>query len=224
MARHNTGRVARGGLVGAAALALLALLAPPAWSQPTNSDNPFRVSPNVWVYHSRSGDGYYGGTRVLPLGTHTLGIWATGGAISSTPGAELCTPDSPSGGQELCALDIEFVLSGAGRLLSFTPASGLSAGAYVNPTGTRLKVNIASGSIPLAAGFPPPFLGNLTLSVTGGDTVVTIGGAGGLGPDTSSHTIQTHVEFVPEPGSWLLMASALLGLAGLYALRSARAR
>jgi hypothetical protein len=223
MARHSRRRIAPGGLAAAAG-ALTALFAAPAWAQLDNSDNPFRASPDAWVYHSRDGDGFYDGTRVLPIGTHSLGIWATGGAISSEAGADLCTSTSPGAGQELCALDVDFQLSGTGRLLGFTPAPGRTAGVFLNGTGTRLRVNFASGTAPLPAGFPPALLGTLGVAVTGGDTVVTVAGLAALGPDTAEHPVPTHVMFVPEPGSWLLMASALLGLAGLHALRSARAR
>jgi hypothetical protein len=221
MANQSRRERAGGGVAAAGCMALLALLTPPAWGQNTN---PFGASPDVWVYHSRGGDGYYDGTSVLPLGTHTLGIWATGGAVSSETGTTLCTETSPDTGQELCALDVEFQLTGAGQLVGFTPAEGLVAGSFLSTQGTRLRVNIASGMNPLRAGFPPQRIGDLTVAVTGGNTVVSIAGVAGLGPDTASHPISPHVEFVPEPGSWLLMASALAGLAGLHALRRALAR
>jgi hypothetical protein len=221
MANQSRTELAGGSAAAAACIALLALLAPPAWGQPTN---PFGASPDVWIYHSRGGDGYYDGTSVLPLGTHTLGIWATGGAVASETGATLCTDTSSATGQELCALDIDFQLSGAGQLVSFTPAEGLVAGSFVSSAGRRLRVNVASGTNPLRAGFPPARIGDLTVAVTGGDTVVSIAGVAGLGPDTAPHPISPHVEFVPEPGSWLLMVSALAGLAGLHALRRALAR
>jgi hypothetical protein len=210
---------------GPTAVLLLALLiAPGATLALTNADNPFRASPSIMVYHSRDGDGYYDFTRVLPLGTQTLDIWATGGAISSVPGPTLCLPGSPSGGQEVCALNIHFQLSGNGELISFAAADGLSSGSFVNPPGTLLTVNLTSGAAPLPAGFPPMRIGALTLAVNGGDVVVNMTGVQGLGPDQAPHPMEPHTMFLPEPGQFWLLSSALLGLAALHRVRKARAR
>jgi len=224
MANQRSRQVAGGGLVATACVALTALLAPPASGQLTNSDNPFRQSPNVWIYHSRDADGFSDGSRQLPLGSYTLGLWATGGANPSVTEDPLCTENTPPGGQELCALNMTFQLTGPGQLLSFTAASGLTAGVFINQSGKSMNVNLVTGTDPLPAGFPPAFIGDLSFSLEGQDSWVTVAGVEGLGPDTASHPVTPQILFAPEPASWLGLACSLLGLAGLHALRSARAR
>ena len=208
------------------ALLLAALVfAPGASAQPTNDDNPFRVHPSIFVYHSRDGDGFWDFTTQLPIGPHVLPIRATAGALSSLV-PPLCIPSTPLGGNEICALDVEFQLSGEGRLLSFTPAPPYLAGtaSFVNSAGTRLQVNLTSGSAPLAAGFPPPVIGDLELEVTGGLVSVSVAGVMGIGPSSvDSQPVFPHIEFIPEPNGILLLGSCIGMLALLHRWKRMRA-
>lgn len=212
-----------------ACLAVL-VLAPAAPAQPpTNDDSPFRASPLIWVYHSPHGDGSYHFTTVLPIGTYdgmqALDIWATGGAISSEGGPPLCIGSAePPAGNEICALNVQFELSGDGRLLSFTPAPRFVplAESFVNSAGTRLRMNLTSAALPLPAG-PPERIGSLALDVTGGTLSVSVTGVKGVGADGVTHPVASHILFIPEPSEILLLASGIGMLALLGRLRRVRA-
>ncbi len=211
-----------------ACLAVL-VLAPAAAAQPTNDDSPFRASPLIWVYHSPHGDGSYHFTTVLPIGTYdgmqALGIWATGGANPSEGGPPLCISSAePSAGNEICALNVQFELSGDGELLSFTPAPRFVplAESFVNPTGTRLRMNLTSAALPLPAG-PPERIGSLALDVTGGTLSVSVTGVKGVGADGVTHPVASHILFIPEPSEILLLASGIGMLALLGRFRRVRA-
>jgi len=219
-----------------ACLAVL-VLAPAAAAQPTNDDSPFRASPLIWVYHSppspphgEGGDGSYHFTTVLPIGTYdgmqALDIWATGGAISSEGGPPLCigSAEPPPAGNEICALNVQFELSGDGRLLSFTPAPRFVplAESFVNSTGTLLRMNLTSAALPLPAG-PPERIGSLALEVTGGTVSVSVTGVKGVGADGVTNPVASHILFIPEPSEILLLASGIGMLALLGRFRRVRA-
>jgi len=211
-----------------ACLAVL-VLAPAAAAQPTNDDSPFRASPLIWVYHSPHGDGSYHFTTVLPIGTYdgmqALDIWATGGAIPSEAGPPLCISSAePPAGNEICALNVQFELSGDGELLSFTPAPpfvGL-AESFVNSAGTLLRMNLTSAALPLPAG-PPERIGSLALDVTGGTLSVSVTGVEGVGADGVTNPVASHILFIPEPSEILLLASGIGMLALLGRFRRVRA-
>ena len=214
-----------------ACLAVL-VLAPAAPAQPpTNDDSPFRASPLIWVYHSPHGDGSYHFTTVLPIGTYdgmqALDIWATGGAISSEGGPPLCigSAEPPPAGNEICALNVQFELSGDGRLLSFTPAPRFVplAESFVNSAGTRLRMNLTSSALPLPAGSPVQRIGSLALDVTGGTLSVSVTGVKGVGADGVTNPVASHILFIPEPSEILLLASGIGMLALLGRFRRVRA-
>ena len=220
-----------------ACLAVLVLV-PAAFAQPTNDDSPFRASPLIWVYHSpphgeNGGDGSYHFTTVLPIGTYdgmqALDIWATGGAISSEGGPPLCISSAePPAGNEICALNVQFELSGDGRLPSFTPAPRFVplAESFVNPAGTRLRMNLTSAALPLPAGAGmgvPERIGSLALDVTGGTLSVSVTGVKGVGADGVTNPVASHILFIPEPSEILLLASGIGMLALLGRLRRVRA-
>ncbi len=205
---------------------------PPPPPPLTNDDSPFRASPSIWVYHSRDGDGGYDFTTALPIGTHNLGIWATGGADSSGEEGPLCiTSAEPPTGDEVCALDMEFRLSGDGELLSFAPAEAFFdvTESFMDPEdtppGIRLRVILSSADAPLPAGYPPQEIGELSLEVGGGVMSVAVAqhdpllvGSEAIGADGSEHPVAGEILFIPEPSEFLLLASgiAMLALLGRY--------
>jgi hypothetical protein len=209
-------------------MAAALLLASGATAEGTDEDNPFRgVSPDCFVYHSAdpAGDGFYDFTRVLPVGQHSLGLWATAGA--TTTAEPSCRPGAQPGTGEICFVSFVIEKSGSGTLDSFTFSGGLSGKAKVSPDGSKLAVNLSVATDPLPGGFVefsiPKRIGDIGLTM-GSDTVVnlTSGNCRGLG---AAHlAVPAHTLFIPEPGEYMLLATGLFGLAGLYRLKLRLAR
>lgn len=197
------------------------VVVPAATAQLTNQDNPFRVAPNCWVFHSQGEDGYYDFTTVFhTTGPKTVSIWATGGATTTT-GAS-CAPGPQPGTGEVCYVSFVLEVTGAGSLDSFTPVSGLSAGVASANAGKKLTVNLSSGTSPLPGGFlagsAPAKVGDLGLTV-GSDTVVNLTSGTCFKPGMEKRSVVSQTMFLPEPGQGVLLVSALLALAAVHWLR-----
>jgi hypothetical protein len=198
----------------------------------TDADNPFRGrAPDCFVYHSAHADGLYDFTRVLPLGSHTLGLWATAGATttaepSCAPGPSFPGPPFPGTG-EICFVSFVIEKSGGGSLDSFTFSGGLSGGTRVSPDGSTLTVNLSVATSPLPGGFAssslPLRIGDIGLTM-GTDTVVNLTRGSCLGLGAENRAVPVHTMFLPEPGEYALLATGLFGLAGLYRLKLRLAR
>jgi hypothetical protein len=208
-------------------LALAALVAVPAAAP----QKPFRVGSGVpWVFQSGFGTvddepGFDHHTRVLPLGTTTLHLYATAGRNASGAGAALCSPPPEGGsGDEICAMDVQVNVAGPAYIAGFRPAgppAGTGIAFFPTSFGTAtkgLRLNSVRANSPIPAGAFK--LGALDLTVTGerGVNVTVSGNAMVLGQRQLA-PIEPNVLAVPEPEETLLLASALVGLAGLAALR-----
>lgn len=192
-----------------------------AAAQLTDEDNPFRgIAPNCFVYHSRDGDGFYDFPRVLPLGTYSLGLWATAGA--TTTAEPSCEPGPQPGTGEICFVSFVLQKSGGGSLNGFTFSGGLNGASTLSTDGSTLTVNLTTATNPLPGGFVPSSapvrIGDVALTVAG-DTTVNLTSGSCLGLGAKSLSVPAHTIFLPEPGEYMLLASGLFGLAGLYWLR-----
>ena len=204
-----------------AVLMATAVLVPAAAAQLTNDDNPFRVAPDCWVFHSKDGDGFYDFPRVLPAGTQSVGIWVTGGATSDA--SPSCAPGSATTTGESCFASFVIEMTGPGSLNSFTAASGRSAGHTVSLGGKRIDVNVTAGASPVPGGLTTERMGDLSLTMGTSDAVrVSVTSGSCLGMGLAPNLVRGEVMFLPEPGQGVLLGSALLGLGALYRLRTRR--
>ena len=214
--RSSAGLVRMGSL---AVLLATTLLVPAAAAQLTDADNPFRVAPECWVFHSRDGDGFYDFPRVLPSGTQSVGIWVTGGATSD-PSPD-CNPGAPTTTGETCFAKFVIEMTGPGSLNSFAGSGGVSAADTVSLAGKRIDVNATSGANPVPGGLNPVRIGDLSLTIgSGGPVRVSVTSGECLGMGLASNPVRGEVMFLPEPEQGLLLGSALLALGALYWLRT----
>src|SRR5262245_44368122 len=198
--------------------------------------NPFGFGSGVpWVFQSGNGAiaddvGFDHHTRILPIGTTTLHLYATAGPVPSGVEEEVCSPAPRGGsGDEICGMDIQVNVAGPAHLTDFRPA-GPPGGTGVaffptafDTTTKSLRLNAARGTDPIPAGAFK--IGQLDVTVTGGSgVVVTVSGNAMVLAERQMVDIEPNIIAVPEPGATCLLASALLGLAGLAGLRRLRAR
>jgi len=213
--------------------ALIALAAAPATAG-VEGPNPFGYgSGQPWVFQSGYGSvnnepGFDHYTRTIPIGTTTLHLYATAGPSPSSGGGEggedVCAPPVEGvAGDEICGMDVQINLTGAGYLAAFRPAgppagSGIAFFPETLSSATKsLRLNSVRSTDPIPAGAHK--IGELDVTVQGTGVVVTVSGnAMVLGGRTVAN-IEPNVIAVPEPGEIPLLLSALLGLAGLAALR-----
>jgi hypothetical protein len=195
--------------------------------------NPFGFGSGVpWVFQSGHGTvaddpGFDHHTRVLPIGTSTLHLYATAGPNPSGEGEEVCSP-APGGGRgdEICGIDVQINVAGPAFLAGFRPAGGTGISFFPTTFGSTtrsLRLNSVRGTDPIPAGAFK--LGELDVTVTDGrGVVVTVSGEAMVLGQRQLAEIEPNIIAVPEPGALLLLPSALLGLAGLAGLRRLRAR
>jgi hypothetical protein len=211
-------------------LALAALVAAPAAAQ----QNPYRFGSGVpWIFQSGFGTvaddpGFDHHTRVLPLGTSTLHLYATAGRNASAVGASLCSPPPGGGsGDEICGMDVQVNVAGPAYIAGFRPAgppAGTGIAFFPTSFGTQtkgLRLSSVRATDPIPAGAFK--LGELDLTLTGerGVNVTVSGNAMVLGQRQLA-AVRPNVLAVPEPEETWLLVSALVGLAGLAALRRRR--
>ena len=226
MSRNRRPKATATGVASLAITLAVTLLSVGASAQLTNADSPFRGrAPGCFVYHSHDGDGFYDFTRVLPLGSHTLGLWATAGATST--GEPSCEPGTKPGTGEICFVSFVIQKSGTGSLTGFTFAGGITGVSTLSPDGSTLSVNISRATNPFPAGYVPSVapvrIGDLNLTI-GSNTVVSLTGGSCLGPGAETRAVPAHTMFLPEPGKHVLLAAGLLGLAVLHRVRTTLAR
>lgn len=224
-------RGSRGSRLAPTLLAALAALASgAAGAEP----NPFGFGSGVpWVFQSGYGTvaddpGFDHHTRVLPLGTSTLHLYATAGSQPSEEGERVCSPAPEGGsGDETCGLDVQVNVTGPAFVAGFRPA-GPPGGSEMSffptsfGTATRsLRFNSVRATDPIPAGAWK--LAELDVTVTGttGVSVSVSGNAMVLG-QRQVVPIEPNIIAVPEPEQTWLLASALVGLAGLAARRRSR--
>ena len=217
---------------GACALALAVLGAGSAGAQ----ENPFGFGSGVpWVFQSGHGEvdddpGFDHFTRVLALGTTTLHLYATAGPAATANGGTLCDPLPGGGnGDEICGMDVQVNVAGPAYIAGFRPA-GPPAGTGIvffpttfGATTKGLRLNSVRATDPVPSGAFK--IGELDLTVTGDRGVnVTVSGNAMVLAQRQVVAVRPNVLAVPEPQETWLLASALLGLAGLAARRRRRAR
>jgi len=232
MARHASARARAPWLLGA-----LVALGPAAATGGVDGPNPFGYgSGRPWVFQSGYGavddePGFDHYTRTLPLGTSTLHLYATAGPTPSDAGGEgdVCSPSvEGSAGDEICGMDVQINLVGAGFLAAFRPAgppggSGIAFFPEAFTSATKsLRLNSVRADDPIPAGARE--IGELDVTVQGSGVVVTVSGNAMVIGGRRTASIEPNVIAVPEPGELPLLASALLGLAALARLRRRRAR
>jgi hypothetical protein len=210
--------------------ALAAFAAGPAPAAP----NPFGFGSGApWVFQSGYGavaddPGFDHFTRVLPIGTSTLHLYATAGPDASAAGEALCEPVEGGSGDEICGMDVRIDVSGPAYISGFRPAGPPAGTGIVSfPTtfssATRtLRLNSVRATDPIPAGAFK--LGELDVTVTGGSGVaVAVSDSEMVLASRQVAAVGANVIAVPEPGETALLASALLGLSALAGLRRLRA-
>jgi len=196
--------------------------------------NPFGFGSGApWIFQSGYGTvaddpGFDHFTRILPLGTTTLHLYATAGRNGSGEGAQVCSPPPGGGsGDEICGMDVQVNVTGPAYLAAFRPA-GPPAGTEITffpssfGTATKsLRLNSVRSTDPIpASAFK---FGELDVTVTGASGVsVTVSGNAMVLGQRQLVPIEPNIIAVPEPEETWLLASALLGLAGLAAHRRLR--
>lgn len=193
--------------------------------------NPFGFGSGVpWVFQSGFGQvdddpGFDHHTRILPLGTTTLHLYATAGPQATAGEPELCSlPPGGGSGDEICGMDVRVNVAGPAFIAGFRPA-GAPAGTGIvffptsfDATTKSLRLNSVRASDPIPAGAFK--LGELDLTVTGERGVnVSVSGDAMVLAQRQLAPIEPNVLAVPEPEQTWLLASALLGLACLAAYR-----
>jgi len=206
--------------------ALAALSAGSAGAQ----QNPFGFGSGVpWIFQSGYGTvaddpGFDHHTRILPLGTTTLHLYATAGPNGSGEEQQVCSPPPDGGsGDEICGMDMQVNVAGPAHIAGFRPV-GTEISFFPTSFGTAtksLRLNSVRPTDPIPAGAFK--FGELDVTVTGavGVSVTVSGNAMVLG-ERQLVPIEPNIIAVPEPDESWLLASALLGLAGLAAHRRLR--
>jgi hypothetical protein len=232
MARAGGDRNGRARLrpwLGAAAAAVLA--AAPAAA----GNNPFGYGSGApWIFQSGYGSvdddpGFDHFTRVLPIGTTTLHLYATAGPNASAAEGPLCLPAPDGGdGDEICGLDVQVNVAGPAYVAGFRPATGPGGTGIVfaptsfSPATKSLRLNSVRSDDPIPAGAHA--IGELDVTVTGSTGVlVTVSGNAMVLAHRQMADVQPNIIAVPEPERGWLLGSALVGLAGLAGLRRLRA-
>ena len=232
MARVAGDRNGRAGLrPWLCAVAVAALAAAPAAAD----NNPFGYGSGApWIFQSGYGSvdddpGFDHYTRVLPLGTTTLHLYATAGSNPSGVEGPLCLPPPDGGsGDEICGLDVQVNITGPAYVAGFRPAAAPGGTGIVFspstflPTTKSLRLNAVRSNDPIPAGAHE--IGQLDVTVTGGTGVlVTVSGNAMVLAHRQLANVQPNIIAVPEPERGWLLGSALAGLAGLAGLRRLRA-
>jgi len=196
--------------------------------------NPFGFGSGVpWIFQSGSGSvpddpGFDHFTRVMPLGTTTLHLYATAGQNPSGDEEQVCAnPPGGGSGDEICGMDLQVNVSGPAHIAGFR-AAGPPAGTGIiffptsfGTTTKSLRLNSVRSTDPIPAGAFK--FGELDVTVTGATPVaVTVSGNAMVLGQRQMVPIAGNVIAVPEPDETWLLASALLGLAGLAASRRLR--
>jgi hypothetical protein len=225
----------RGSASGMALRPCLLAAAAALWAGAAAAENPFHFgSGTPWVFQSGNGAiaddvGFDLHTRILPIGTTTLHLYATAGPTASQGGEQVCRPAPEGGsGDEICALDVQINVAGPAYLAGFK-AAGPPGGTGIrffptsfSPTTKSLRLNSVRTNDPIPAGAHK--IGELDVAVTDGSgVVVTVSGNAMVLAERQVANIERNIIAVPEPGRLLLLASSLLGLAGLAGLRGLRA-
>ena len=223
---------ARGKRLGSLLLVAAAALAAGAAEA---GENPFGFGSGApWIFQSGNGAiaddvGFDAHTRILPLGTTTLHLYATAGPRSSQEGEQVCSP-APGGGSgdEICGMDIQINVAGPAYIAGFRAAGPPGGTGFTffptsfSPTTKSLSLNSVRATDPIPAGSFK--IGELDVTVTGGSGVkVTVSGDAMVLGGRQMAAIGANIIAVPEPGATLLLASALVGLAGLAGVRRLRA-
>jgi len=193
--------------------------------------NPFGFGSGVpWIFQSGFGSvdddpGFDHHTRILPLGTTTLHLYATAGSEPTGGEETLCAPPPGGGsGDEICGIDVQVNVAGPAYIAGFRPA-GPPAGTGIvffptsfDPTTKGLSLNSVRATDPIPAGAYK--IGELDLTVTGERGVnVSVSGNAMVLAQRQLVPIEPNVLAVPEPEQTWLLASALLGLVGLALVR-----
>jgi len=197
-------------------------------------ENPFGFGSGVpWVFQSGYGTvaddpGFDHHTRILPLGTTTLHLYSTAGPNGSGEEEQVCSP-APGGGSgdEICGMDVQVNVTGPAHLAAFRPAGppvGTGISFFPTSFGTTtksLRLNSVRSIDPIPAGAFK--FGELDVTVTGATGVsVTVSGNAMVLGQRQLVPIEANIIAVPEPDESWLLVSALLGLAGLAAVRRLR--
>jgi hypothetical protein len=163
----------------------------------------------------------------MGMGTTTLHLYATAGPNASEE-EQLCSPAPEGGsGDEICGMDVRVSVTGPAHLAGFR-AAGPPAGTGIvsfptsfDATTKNLQLNSVRPMDPIPAGAHK--FGELDVTVTGSTPVaVTVWGSAMVLAQRQQVPIEGNVIAVPEPEETWLLASALLGLAGLAAFRRLR--
>ena len=193
-------------------------------------ENPFGFGSGVpWIFQSGYGTvaddpGFDHHTRVLPLGTTTLHLYATAGPNASGEGEQVCRPPPDGGsGDEICGMDVQLNVTGPAHIAGFR-AAGTEITFFpttFSAATKRLRLNSVRPTDPIPAGAFK--FGELDVTVTGasGVAVTSSGNAMVLG-QRQLVPIEPNIIAVPEPEETWLLASAILGLACLAAYRRLR--
>jgi hypothetical protein len=196
--------------------------------------NPFGYgSGTPWIFQSGFGNvnddpGFDHYTRVLPLGTTTLHLYATAGPNPSGGEGPLCLPPPEGGsGDEICGMDVQINVAGPAFVAGFRPAAPPGGTGIVfspetfSPTTKSLRLNSVRSNDPIPAGAHK--IGELDVTVTGAAGVlVTVSGNAMVLAQRQMADVEPNIIAVPEPGRVWLLGSALVGLAGLAGLRRLR--
>ena len=209
---------------------LLAATATLAAGSAGAQQNPFGFGSGVpWIFQSGYGTvpddpGFDHHTRILPLGTTTLHLYATAGPNGSGEEEQVCSPLPEGGsGDEICGMDVQLNVTGPAYVAAFRP-TGTEISFFPTSFGTApksLRLNSVRPTDPIPAGAFK--FGELDVTVTGASGVsVTVSGRDMVLGQRQVVPIEPNIIAVPEPDEHWLLASAILGLAGLAAHRRLR--
>jgi hypothetical protein len=199
------------------AFAVATLLAGTAGAQ----QNPFGFGSGVpWIFQSGYGNvpddpGFDHFTRVMPMGTTTLHLYATAGPSRSREGEQVCgAPPAGGSGDEICGMDVQVNVTGPAHVAGFR-AAGPPGGTDITffptsfgATTKSLRLNSVRATDPIPAGAYK--FGELDVTVTGSTPVaVTVSGNAMVLGQRQMVPIRGTVIAVPEPeGTWLLASAA----------------
>lgn len=176
---------------------------------------PTLASAAALVYHSPGDNGgAAGGAVSMASGsTETFHLWIHKGTLAS--GGDECIT---GGGDEICAYDVEVTLVGDATI-SFWGADDSSVVGTPSPDGKTLRIN----HIVPAPDTLPIRIGTMDVNVTGNSGRVDVSGRHIINAAQSLESVgSNNIALVPEPRQLLMLASGLLGLGGLAALRRRR--